>query len=71
MWTVVIIVLVVGVGYYLSLLLHPWARCSRCRGKPRKQGAIFSYSHRVCPRCQGTGQERRLGRRLFRMDKDE
>jgi len=63
------IVLLFFVGYYVSLILHPYARCRRCGGKPRKQGGIFTYSHRVCPRCAGTGQEPRLGRKWFKMDK--
>jgi hypothetical protein len=69
--TVVGIVLLVFVGYYVSLILHPMAKCMRCRGKPRSKGAIFSYAHRTCSRCAGTGQEPRLGRKLFHMDRDK
>jgi hypothetical protein len=69
--TVVGIVLLVFVGYYVSLILHPMAKCMRCRGKPRSKGAIFGYAHRTCSRCAGTGQEPRLGRKLFHMDRDK
>jgi len=69
--TVVGIILLVFFGYYVSLILHPMARCTRCHGKPRSKGAVFSYAHRTCSRCAGTGQEPRLGRKLFHMDRDK
>ena len=56
-------------AYFVSLLINPYAKCTRCHGKPRKQGMFFGYAHRVCPRCDGTGQELRLGRKLFKMDR--
>ena len=61
---VLVIALLIG-GYVLSLFLHPWTTCTRCRGKPRSQGAVFSYSHRVCSKCKGTGQQPRLGTKLL------
>jgi hypothetical protein len=32
---------------------------------------VFSYAHHVCPKCDGTGQQVRLGRKLLRMERDE
>ena len=62
----VILAGVIGV-YYVSLKLNPWVECSRCHGKVRPQGWFFNYAHHVCPKCQGTGQQLRFGRRLFGM----
>ena len=53
--------------YYLSLTRSPWTECSRCHGKPRSRGWLFSYAQSVCPKCQGTGLQLRLGRRVFGM----
>ena len=63
------IVLLILLGYYVSLIINPYAKCSRCHGKPRTQAWVFGYAHRMCTRCQGTGQEPRWGRKLFKMDK--
>jgi DnaJ-class molecular chaperone len=53
-------------AYYKSLELSPWVQCSKCHGKSERQGWLFSYSHHICPRCQGTGQQQRLGRKLLK-----
>jgi hypothetical protein len=62
------VVVAVLIGFYiLSLLFNPWVKCSRCHGKPRPRGLVFSYAHHVCPKCGGTGHQMRFGRKLFRM----
>ena len=61
-----LVLLVVGF-YVVSLLFNPWVTCSKCKGKPRPRALVFGYAHHVCPKCNGTGQQVRLGRRLFRM----
>jgi len=66
----VLVVIVIG-GYYLSLVFNPMVKCSKCHGKPRPQGWVFSYAHHVCPKCDGTGQQVRLGRKLLRMERDK
>jgi DnaJ-class molecular chaperone len=61
-----LVLLVVGI-YVVSLLFNPWVTCSKCKGKPRPRAWVFGYAHHVCPKCNGTGQQVRFGRRLFRM----
>jgi Zn finger protein HypA/HybF involved in hydrogenase expression len=68
---VLILIGLICVGYYFSLRRNPWVTCRRCHGKPRKQGWLFSHAHHTCPRCQGTGQQIRLGRRLLDMGPDK
>ena len=53
------------VTYVVSLTLNPWVKCSKCHGKPKKQGSLFSYAHHICDKCGGSGQQVRFGRRLF------
>jgi DnaJ-class molecular chaperone len=62
------IVLIIGagiLGYVGSLLINPYVTCSRCGGSPKKRGSIFSYAHHFCPKCKGTGQQLRFGRRFL------
>ena len=63
-------VLLIG-GYVLSLYLNPWVTCSRCNGKPRPRAWLFGYAHHLCPKCDGTGQTRRLGSRLLGIGRDK
>jgi DnaJ-class molecular chaperone len=51
--------------YLGSLSINPWVKCSRCRGKQRLRGWIFSNAHRNCPKCKGTGRQERWGRKVF------
>jgi len=62
-----LIVMVLIGGYYVSLIRNPWVICSKCHGQPKLKGGLFSYAHHTCPRCEGTGQELRLGRKLLNM----
>jgi DnaJ-class molecular chaperone len=64
-WVVAIGLIVLVVGYIGSLWLNPWVKCSRCRNKPVKKGLIFGYAHHSCPKCKGTGQQLRFGRRIL------
>ena len=61
-FVVVALVILVYVG---SLWINPWVKCSRCGGKPQHKGLLFTYSHRFCPKCKGTGQQLRFGRRMI------
>jgi hypothetical protein len=44
------------VAYWISLILHPRTRHTgfrSCNGTGEHRGAIFGWSHRRCPRCDG------------------
>jgi len=51
--------------YVASLKLNPWVRCSNCKNKPKIKGWMANYSHHVCPKCMGTGQQLRFGRKFI------
>ncbi len=62
---VVTYLLVAGVSYVASLYLHPNTNCQACAGTAKHRGAVFTYSHRPCRRCGGTGRKMRWGYRTF------
>ena len=61
---VLLTIAVVG-GYFLSLVLHPWTKCLVCGGTKINRGLVYTYSHRTCWRCKGTGRKLRWGTRRF------
>ena len=61
-----ILVLAIFAGaYVVSLKLNPYERCSNCKNSPKIKAWAFSKAHHVCPKCQGTGQQLRFGRKLL------
>jgi DnaJ-class molecular chaperone len=52
---------VVVVGYWLSLHLHPYTRCEACNGTGAHRGAVFGYALRPCHKCSGTRRKQRFG----------
>lgn len=64
MSTLWIIALLGGLGYVISLRLHPYRPCRSCNGG-RRCGAVFRRSFSLCGKCGGTGRAERLGVRLF------
>lgn len=59
-----ILLLIVGaivyaVGYAISIRVHPYKPCPRCKGSGRHRGAWFRDSFRACDRCGGQGREYR------------
>jgi DnaJ-class molecular chaperone len=48
-------------GWRISLRIHPWTRCSTCKGDPRSYGALYKASFALCPACGGTGRQLRRG----------
>lgn len=58
-------VVVFGASYFASLHLHPNTNCEACSGTAKHRGAVFTYAHRQCRRCGGTGRKMRWGYRTF------
>jgi len=58
---VIAIIVLLVVGYAVSLAVHPFRSCRGCKGTGRHQGTLFTYSHRQCTSCGGQGRHRRLG----------
>ena len=55
-----------GLGVWVvSLWLNPWVKCSKCQGKPKIKGWIYSNAHHICDKRRGTGQQLRVGRKEF------
>jgi hypothetical protein len=48
-------------GYRVSLWIHPFRRCRRCRGTGKHRGVIFIRAYRLCRVCGGNGRRPRLG----------
>ncbi len=65
MTEVFLVLVLLVVGYLVSLKLNPYVRCSRCRNQPKSKGWVFRNAHHVCSKCQGTGQQLRFGRRFI------
>lgn len=63
---IAVVVVVLVVGYLVSLLLHPQTSCRACGGRGRNRGFVYRYSMGACGRCGGSGRKDRFGRRLLR-----
>ena len=61
----IVIALIAGAGYLISLRIHPLKRCPVCKMTGRHFGAIYSYGYRRCRACGGTGRKDRLGAKIF------
>ncbi len=61
----IVIAVVAGAGYLISLRIHPLKRCPVCKMTGRHFGAIYSYGYRRCRACGGTGRKDRLGAKIF------
>lgn len=61
----IVIALIAGAGYLISLRIHPLKRCPVCKMTGRHFGAIYSYGYRRCRACDGTGRKDRLGAKIF------
>ena len=46
----------VGLAVVASAFLHPYVRCSACKGSGRHSGAVFNYAWRPCHVCSGAGR---------------
>jgi hypothetical protein len=61
----VILGIIAGFGYYVSLRIHPLTKCKVCRGGGRHVGTVYKSAYRRCHKCGGSGRADRLGTRLF------
>ena len=66
MGIVIIIGILVVAGYWISLRVHPYAKCRVCKGSGRHFGSMYKNTLRRCRKCGGSGRQDRLGVRLFR-----
>ena len=55
MATLIVIALILGGGYLVSLRIHPLKRCPMCKATGLDFGSVYGYAHRRCRACGGTG----------------
>ena len=61
----ILIIILVVVGYFISLRIHPLTKCRQCNGTGRHSCSVYTYSQRRCRKCGGTGRKERLGKQYF------
>jgi DnaJ-class molecular chaperone len=61
----VLVIVIIAVGYVVSVRIHPLRKCPRCNMSGRHFGAVFKGSYRRCRRCDGRGQLDRVGTQVF------
>lgn len=61
----IVLAVVVGGGWLVSLWLHPFAACRDCKGTPKKFGTFYTNSFDLCRTCDGRGRRVRPGARMF------
>lgn len=62
---VLIVIVIVAVGYLVSLRIHPLRKCPTCKMTGRHFGGVFTNTYRPCRRCNGSGRRDRLGVQVF------
>jgi DnaJ-class molecular chaperone len=62
---VILIAVIAGIGYFVSLRIHPLRKCPSCKMTGRHFGSIYPYSYRRCRKCDGSGRRDRLGTQVF------
>lgn len=65
MATLIVIALIAGAGYLVSLRIHPLRGCNACQATGRHFGSVYGYAQRRCRTCGGTGRKDRLGAKVF------
>ncbi len=60
-----LLIVIAGVGYLVSLRIHPLTKCPTCKMTGRHFGSVYTGSYRRCRRCDGSGRRDRLGTRIF------
>jgi hypothetical protein len=64
MGVLVVIALLCGAGYYVSLRVWPSTYCRGCKGGGRNAGSTRKRFG-TCRRCGGSGRKPRLGTRML------
>ena len=62
---ILILIIIAVVGYFVSLRIHPLARCGLCKGTGRHSRSVYTHANRRCRRCGGSGRKDRFGNRFF------
>jgi len=65
MTIIILIGVIAAAGYWISLRIHPLTKCKVCNGGGKHVGTVYTYAHRRCRKCGGSGRQDRLGVRLF------
>ena len=60
----IVVALIYGAGYLVSLRIWPETKCGRCGGSGRNAGSTSKRFGR-CRRCAGTGRKPRAGARML------
>ena len=68
MGILLILAVIVGLVYYVSLKTHPYTKCKACNGSPRIYNPVFPDAFHFCRKCGGTGRRKRFGAKLARGD---
>lgn len=67
-WPLVRLASVVGLvsipGYAVACLIWPYTACRRCEGAGKFRTSS-GKAWRKCPRCKGSGERLRLGRKIL------
>jgi DnaJ-class molecular chaperone len=60
-----LLLVIIGAGYLISLRIHPLRKCPTCKMTGRHFGSVYSGSYRRCRKCDGSGRRDRLGVQIF------
>jgi hypothetical protein len=60
-----LLLVIAGAGYLVSLRIHPLRKCPVCKMTGRHYGSVYTESFRRCRKCNGSGRRDRLGTQLF------
>jgi DnaJ-class molecular chaperone len=65
----VITLVVLFIGYLISIQLHPHRSCRACGGTGRHSGYVYGFANRPCGSCGSAGRHRRWGAQFFHPNK--
>ena len=62
---VLLLIVIIGAGYLISLRIHPLRKCPTCNMTGRHFGSVYKGGYRRCRTCDGTGRRDRFGTKVF------